>query len=215
MMSTHFRRSRRLAAGLLAAGMLLSACGGSQTDDVAAPPAPDETADPADPAAEPVDATADGADCSAGELTIAAAEQEGLPAEVADMRRFLLDAALRCDEQLFFTAVDEGDTSYDFGGAQDPIGFWRELEERGARPYAALVEMLLTTPAVADGEVAYVWPRVATGRPEDTTEEAWGELDSFYDAEEIERLRASDTGYLGWRVGIRPDGTWAFFVQGD
>jgi len=23
------------------------------------------------------------------------------------------------------------------------------------------------------------------------------------------------TGYLGWRTGIAPDGTWTFFVAGD
>jgi hypothetical protein len=23
------------------------------------------------------------------------------------------------------------------------------------------------------------------------------------------------SGYFGWRIGIEPDGTWAFFVAGD
>ena len=29
------------------------------------------------------------------------------------------------------------------------------------------------------------------------------------------RLFVPDTGYLGWRAGISPDGTWVFFVAGD
>ena len=32
---------------------------------------------------------------------------------------------------------------------------------------------------------------------------------------EIESVFVEGTGYLGWRAGIRPDGTWVFFVAGD
>jgi hypothetical protein len=29
------------------------------------------------------------------------------------------------------------------------------------------------------------------------------------------RVFVEGTGYLGWRAGIAPDGTWSFFVAGD
>jgi hypothetical protein len=31
----------------------------------------------------------------------------------------------------------------------------------------------------------------------------------------LETVFVEGTGYLGWRAGIRPDGTWVFFVAGD
>ena len=30
-----------------------------------------------------------------------------------------------------------------------------------------------------------------------------------------DELVLDGTGYLGWRAGIAPDGTWSFFVAGD
>jgi hypothetical protein len=30
-----------------------------------------------------------------------------------------------------------------------------------------------------------------------------------------DELIVDGTGYLGWRAGFAPDGTWAFFVAGD
>ena len=31
----------------------------------------------------------------------------------------------------------------------------------------------------------------------------------------LESVFVEGTGYLGWRAGIRPDGSWVFFVAGD
>lgn len=31
----------------------------------------------------------------------------------------------------------------------------------------------------------------------------------------LETVFVEGTGYLGWRAGIAPDGTWVFFVAGD
>ena len=31
----------------------------------------------------------------------------------------------------------------------------------------------------------------------------------------IDRMRKSGIGYYGYRVGIRPNGDWQFFVTGD
>ena len=31
----------------------------------------------------------------------------------------------------------------------------------------------------------------------------------------LDKVFVEGTGYLGWRAGIAPDGTWVFFVAGD
>jgi hypothetical protein len=201
-----------------------------QVDEEPAP-APDETeeaeaapegTDDADDAveetpAEGVDAGAPSpdpsaaADCSAQGAAITVRPIAGMPAEVAAARDFLLDAALRCDEQLLFTATEESDMfTFSFGDDTDPIGYWWKLEEAGEEPFLRLAQVLGTTPALSAGGDAYVWPRVTTGRPEDTTAEAWAEL-TWLPADH----RATGDGYLDWRAGISPDGKWRFFVAGD
>lgn len=175
---------------------------------------PTETDEPdSEPAPEPTSADETAADCSAQgeEVTVAAAPD--LPEDVAALREFLIDAALRCDEQLLFTAIEESEQfTYSFGAEGDAIGHWWELEEAGEEPFLRLAQVLATTPALADGDEIYVWPRVHTGRPEDTTAEAWAEVTWM----ENPQQQAEDAGgYLGWRVGISADGQWRFFVAGD
>jgi hypothetical protein len=154
-----------------------------------------------------------GADCSAQGARLTAQTVEGMPAEVAAARDLLLDAALRCDEQLLFTAIEESDAfTYSFGASGDPLGYWWELEEAGEAPFLRLAEVLATTPSTTDGGELWVWPQVHTGRAEDTTDAAWAELTWL---EDPELARSADEGYLDWRVGITPDGQWRFFVRGD
>lgn len=188
--------TRRLALAVAGISLLLSACGGPQ----AALPAPDEAA------AE--------AACSAAGHSLAPAAAGDLPDEVVAVRDLLLDAALRCDEQLLRTTIDESSLfTYSFGGGDDAIGHWRALEEAGQQPYLRLAQVLSTTPALADGGEVVVWPQVTTGRPEHTTPAAWAEL-SWLSDEEV-RAHQAEAGYLGWRVGISTDGEWRFFVAGD
>jgi predicted small lipoprotein YifL len=184
-----------------------------QTDDGAAdgPDAADGP-EPADQAGGTAPAPSDG-DCSAQGHALLPVDSTDLPAAVTATRDFLLDAALRCDEQLLFTAIEESSQfTYSFGGGDDAIGFWWELEEAGEAPFLRLAQVLSTTPSVADGGEVVVWPRVHTGRPEDTTDEAWREVVWSPDAE---AAAANAGSYLDWRVGISTDGEWRFFVRGD
>jgi hypothetical protein len=175
--------------------------------DDAADEAPAEGVDAGAPAPDP-DAAAD---CSAQGASITVRPIPGMPAEVAAARDFLLDAALRCDEQLLFTATEESDMfTFSFGDDTDPIGYWWQLEAAGEKPFLRLAQVLGTTPALSAGGDVYVWPRVTTGRPEDTTAEAWAEL-TWLPADH----RVTGDGYLDWRAGISPDGQWRFFVAGD
>ena len=155
----------------------------------------------------------DGGDCSSSGQTVSIVAAPELPAEVDAARRFLIDAALRCDEQLLFTAIEESDTfTASFGADVDPIGLWWELEAAGEQPFLRLAQVLATTPAIADGDELVVWPRVHTGRAEDTTAEAWDEVAWVDDPAAV---AASGDGYLDWRAGIAMDGQWRFFVRGD
>jgi len=154
-------------------------------------------------------------DCSAQGTTPAeVVDVAELPAEVAALRDFLADAALRCDEQLLFTAIEESEMfNYSFGDQGDAIGFWWELESDGDEPYRRIVDVLSTTPALADGGEVWVWPGVTTGREETRTPELLAELDGWVEASDLASL--DEVGYLGWRIGISSDGEWRFFVRGD
>lgn len=161
----------------------------------------------------PADATPAPGDCSAAGAAITPRAGDELPAEVAALRDLLLDAALRCDEQLLRTAIDEsGRFTYSFGASGDAIGAWWELEAAGEQPFLRLAQVLGTTPALADGGEVYVWPQVTTGRPETTTDAAWAELTWLDDPA---ATAAASGGYLDHRVGISTDGQWRFFVAGD
>lgn len=154
-------------------------------------------------------------DCSAaGTAPASVVEVADMPAEVAALRDLLADAALRCDEQLLFTAIEEsGLFSYSFGDQGDAIGFWWELEAAGDEPYRRIVDVLSTTPALADGGEVWVWPGLTTGREETRTPELLAELDGWADEADLGDMDGA--GYLGWRIGISTDGEWRFFVRGD
>lgn len=185
------------------------------TEEEADPEPAEESEETAEPAPEPEPTSADetAADCSAQGEEVMVAPAPDLPEDVTALREFLIDAALRCDEQLLFTAIEESEQfTYSFGAEGDAVGYWWELEEAGEEPFLRLAQVLATTPALADGDEIYVWPRVHTGRPEDTTAEAWAEVTWMENPEQ----QAEDAGgYLGWRVGISADGQWRFFVAGD
>ncbi len=94
----------------------------------------------------------------------------------------------------------------------DPIGYWWELEAAGEAPFLRLAQVFATTPAIDDSGEPAVFPRVATGRAQDTTDDARAELHWIEDRDEV---AGTGEGYLGWRVAIALDGQWRFFVAGD
>ncbi len=200
------------------------------TDDAAEPvsddgssdePADDQADDQADEPATDDQADAEliviegpaGEDCSGQGNRVELAPAPDLPEAVAAQREFLIEAALRCDEQLLHTATEESDRfSAAFDTEVDLVGLLWELEAAGEEPFLRLAQVLATTPALSDDGETYVWPQVTTGRPEHTTDAAWAELTWI---EDLEAARSQGDGYLGWRAGISEDGQWRFFVQGD
>jgi len=167
------------------------------------------------------DATEDGTDgdvaaegdCSAAGLPAEAAFTD-LGEEARATAEFLLDAAVRCDEQLLFTAATESDTSFLFGSASvDEVFALPEDEAGDPAPWEVLARLLAgTTPVEADG--VWTWP--AAFSP-DAGDAAWQELvdSGLYTQAQVDQLRAAPDGYLGWRLAIEADGTWLFFTAGD
>lgn len=214
---------------LVAAALGLTACGGdtdTTSPDGTASPSPTTTDAPAspDPADSPTDATEPteqetvAGDCSAAGMTADGADLARLPDQARAAAAFLLDAALRCDEQLLATAAFESGTTLTFGEA-DPYEFFG-LPEQDEEIYAIIATLLTETPYAAEADDAtpatFVWPRVHTSDWVDA-DQAWQEVvdAGLLTAAEADEMRAAGTGYLGWRLGITGEGDWQFFVAGD
>jgi hypothetical protein len=144
-------------------------------------------------------------------------EQE-LPAEVAEVRQRVFDAAVACDyDALEEIAEEQGEGfTFSYGGGEDASEHWREVEETAGEsplPMRALAT-ILTMPFTRNEAGSYAWP---TAYSESPTPEAWQALveSGLYSEDEVEAMRAGGTGYLGYRTAITPEGDWQFFVAGD
>lgn len=217
------RRSLLLTA---LASVIVAACGtpttdaasGPDTDDVeVTQPAEEETSEPTDTAPpddttpgdqDPIDAPT-GTDGERTDL-----DGSRLPAKVTATMDFLADVAARSDEQLLHTLVTESGTSLGFGGETDAASFVEAEAANGTDVYEVIGKLLATTPTLSAGGHAYVFPAVATGADDDG---AWEELVTvgLYSSEEVTMLRRAGDGYLGWRLGISPEGALTFLVVGD
>jgi hypothetical protein len=138
-----------------------------------------------------------------------AAGEGTLPAPVAEVRAELLAAAEAGDHDRLAALAPE-DFSYTFGGEVEggPAAYWRRLGEEGQDPLGAL-EAVLRLPYTLTGGI-YIWPFAYDARPEEITEYERTLLSEIPGGAEI-----TESGYLGWRAGIDPDGTWLFFIAGD
>jgi hypothetical protein len=150
---------------------------------------------------------------SSGAITTTPAE-EALPGLVAEKREAIVDAAHALDYDELATLLDAKTFTYSFGEGGDPIGYWRRLEEQGETPILGdYLPTVLAMPWARQGPL-YVWPSAHAKKPAQWTEEDRKALEQFYTEEEIRRFEQAGS-YLGWRAGIRKDGTWLFFVAGD
>jgi hypothetical protein len=135
-----------------------------------------------------------------------------VPPAVEETRARLLDAAEARDfEALAELIPDEGFT-YTFGGAVEggPRAYWQQLEEEGPeRPLETLVAILRMPHTKV--EDIYVWPFAYNRDVASLTAEEREILEPVADFEGWTQYGS----YLGWRAGIREDGTWMFFVAGD
>lgn len=139
---------------------------------------------------------------------------ETLPGAVEATRREIIRAARAFDYDALTHLSDAEGFTYSFGESGDPVGYWRRLESEGHVPVLGdiIPSVLSTTFALRDG--IYVWPAAAAKDPDDWSARDIRELKTLTSEEDIDTYRRAG-GYLGWRAGIAPDGTWRFLVAGD
>jgi len=137
-----------------------------------------------------------------------------LPEAVEETRAALLAAAETGDYEELRALVPEAGLAYTFGTPVEggPIAYWQELERTtGERPLEALAAILEVPYVLSRGQ--YVWPWAYA--VESTSELSDHEHGLLLPLGSPDELVLDGTGYLGWRAGIAPDGSWSFFVAGD
>jgi hypothetical protein len=178
----------------LAAILAVAACGGTETVTTTVEVTQTETA------TETVTETAT--------ETVEAAPA-GLPEPVAETHSALLAAARSGDYEALRPLLPDG-FSYTFGGPVEggPVAYWQRVEQESGEVPIEILARILELPYTLFGGT-YVWPFAFDKQPDELTgyeRELLGDLaDAF----------GQGSGYLGWRAGIEPDGTWRFFIAGD
>jgi len=140
--------------------------------------------------------------------------ETGLPAAVEETRATLLAAAETGDYEELRPLVPATGFEYTFGSPVEggPIAYWQELERTSVeRPLANLAEVLRMPYTLSRG--IYVWPFAYDIAEAD--EITAHERELLQPLGPLDTLFVPGTGYLGWRAGIEPDGSWVFYVAGD
>ena len=146
--------------------------------------------------------------------TETAQSESGLPAAVEETRAELLAAAETGDYEKLRPLVPATGFEYTFGGPVEggAIAYWQELERTTVeRPLENLAEILKMPYTLSRG--IYVWPFAYDIAEAD--EITAHERELLQPLGPLDTLFVPGSGYLGWRAGIEPDGTWVFFVAGD
>jgi hypothetical protein len=141
--------------------------------------------------------------------TVAEPEAVGLPPAVAETHAALLAAAESGDYEALRPLVPD-EFSYTFGLPSEggPIEYWQQVEaDSGESPIEILARILRLPYTLSAG--TYVWP-FAYDKTEDELTDYEREL-----LGDLAVYSGAGSGYLGWRAGIAPDGTWRFFIAGD
>lgn len=144
----------------------------------------------------------------------AAPAPTGLPATVEATRAALLEAAESGDYETLRSLIPSDGFEYTFGGPVEggPVAFWQELERTtDQRPLETLAAILRMPYVLSRGYYVWPWAYIVADRA-DLSEH---ERELLAPLGTPDELVLDGTGYLGWRAGIAPDGTWAFFVAGD
>ncbi|MCP1198024.1 hypothetical protein [Notoacmeibacter sp. MSK16QG-6] len=145
-----------------------------------------------------------------------------LPEPVARMRQLIIDAARSGDVERLrpLLGMGERQTTLSLGGVDgDVIAFLKEVsgDEEGQEILAILSEILEAGYVHFDeGEKTelYVWPYFFGRSLETLTPEQKVELFRIVTAGDYADMLQIGA-YVFYRVGITPDGEWAFFVAGD
>ncbi|HVZ13996.1 MAG TPA: hypothetical protein VG894_06005 [Bauldia sp.] len=195
----------------------------ANTDDSVIPPdAPPDTAVPPDDTVPSGSDTGTGAD-SAMPIPEVEYDFSKLPPPVARLRQQIIDAATTGDPEKLRPIIDANGEPPDFGpedqGDSDPIGLLKlqSGDEGGREILAILIEVLeagYVHVDVGTPDEVYLWPYFARYPIDKLTPPQLVELFKLVFAGDYEDMLSNGV-YDYFRVGIAPDGTWKFFVQGD
>lgn len=181
----------------------------------AARPAPAESAvAPARPSPQPVAAVA-------GSSPEIITELSRLPPPVARMRARILEAARTGDLEKVVTVMQSNETMPAFSLAADrnPTTYWKTSypESDGIEILAILIEVLECAFIHVDWgtpQEMYVWPYFARTPLRELTPAQKVELFRIVTGSDFKAMQEAG-GYMFYRLGIGPDGTWHFFVAGN
>jgi len=138
----------------------------------------------------------------------------GLPAEVDKTRAALLAAAQSGDLDALQPFIRSTAFAYTFGDPVPggPIAYWQNLEQTtDQEPLDALADVLKMPYTLSRG--VYYWPfAYDVASIHDLTAH---ERELLAPLGPLASVFVEGTGYVGWRAGIEPDGTWVLFVSGD
>lgn len=145
-----------------------------------------------------------------------------LPEPVRRMRDLILEATHKADIEVLRTLVGSGDsmTQLSLGGLDgDPIQFLKDLsgDDQGHEILAIMEEVLSAGYVHLDAGTAnelYVWPYFFALPIDRMTPRQRVELFKIVTAGDYEDMK-SFGAYIFYRIGITPEGRWAFFVAGD
>lgn len=204
--------------------------------DTPAVPAPQDDhnhAIPQDALPELKTRDADNVDGSADDDVVDAPQPQGppppilrdfsaLPEPVQRMRTLILEAAGTGDIEKLRDLIGIGETAttLSIGGLEgDPIEFLKTLsgDVDGFEVLGILIEILETGYVHMDNgtdEEMYIWPYFFAYPLDKLTPEQNVELYTILTAGDVEDS-LNFGGYVFYRVGIKPDGQWSFFVAGD
>ncbi len=133
----------------------------------------------------------------------------GIPSAVEETREKLLSAAESGDYERIRPLIPAKAFAYSYGGdfAGGPIAYWKNLEQTTDQRPIAILASILRMPYTLNRGI-YIWPFAYDKRKSDL---------SAYDRGLLGPLVNSYVGqdYYGWRAGIKPDGSWSFFISGD
>lgn len=93
--------------------------------------------------------------------------------------------------------------------------YWNLKMRTGEFPTVQIERLLAHRHAVEDSSQGkiYIWPWMATLKPDEITPEAAREIDDLVGRGQAEALR-SGAFWPGYVLGIREDGVWLYFVSG-
>ena len=137
------------------------------------------------------------------------------------MREMILKAARSGDIEALRPVLESNELkpTVSFGGAEDPIEFWKQAsgDGQGREIMAVLTEILEMNFVRMDAGTSnemYIWPYFAELPLEKLTPAQQIDLYRLVTPEQVKTMNEFG-GYIHYRLGIGRDGTWHYFVAGD